>query len=314
MSPRCAALALALVLVSAAPAHTQQAAAADPAAAAREDLQRLLPLARERELAREPGVRPAEERLELWKMVLLIDPDHIEARMGYDRAREDLESARSAEQSAEQAVAEESQRREERLRLAESALYLGNFGRAETLVEELLAAEPDNPRALALRASVRSARSARAGQLRWWILAAVLTVLALVLVVLWIRWWRRRAAAAAEKGSAAVATPSAARLKVTEGVGRGRMVPVDRDVFRIGAAQGDSEDRANHLVLSDARHLLSRYHCEVLRARGRYTLLDSSTNGTSINGRRLKPGGHRRLRHGDEIVLAGVSRLVFLDG
>jgi pSer/pThr/pTyr-binding forkhead associated (FHA) protein len=101
-------------------------------------------------------------------------------------------------------------------------------------------------------------------------------------------------------------------VKVIDGVGRGRLAPVEKEVFRIGAADGERPDEKNDLVISDSAALVSRYHCTILRKGRDYFLLDSSLNGTRLNDQPLQRGEHQPLDDGDEIVLAGASRLKFL--
>jgi pSer/pThr/pTyr-binding forkhead associated (FHA) protein len=112
-------------------------------------------------------------------------------------------------------------------------------------------------------------------------------------------------------GAQGAAGPRAV-IKVVDGIGRGKLMPVEKDIFRIGAADGERPDEKNDLVISDSSALVSRYHCTVLRKGRDYFLLDSSLNGTKLNGRRLDRGEHHPLEDGDEFILADAARVKFL--
>merc|ERR1719373_1366159 len=65
------------------------------------------------------------------------------------------------------------------------------------------------------------------------------------------------------------------------------------------------KDKSNDVVIADA--IISRQHCvlELDPERGAVYILDCSTNGTFLNGRRLpsKTAGKVLLSHGDELLL-----------
>ena len=65
----------------------------------------------------------------------------------------------------------------------------------------------------------------------------------------------------------------------------------------------------NDLVISDAAAVVSRYHCTVVRRGDHLFLVDSSTNGTAVNGKWLQRGEQVQLGDGDEISISEVSRL-----
>ncbi|MEM9566372.1 MAG: FHA domain-containing protein [Actinomycetota bacterium] len=85
----------------------------------------------------------------------------------------------------------------------------------------------------------------------------------------------------------------------------GHVHPLDRDRTIIGR----HESNPLHLPLS----AISRAHAEIERTIHGYRIRDlGSRNGTYLNGDRID-GEARPLRDGDEIVLAGVETLRFLD-
>ena len=92
-----------------------------------------------------------------------------------------------------------------------------------------------------------------------------------------------------------------ARLVALAGPLCGEAFPIDGSEWVVG------RDPANRLSIPD--RLMSRRHCTVMFANGRYHLRDlGSSNGTFVNG---IPVGERVLEHGDRIR-AGDSVLMFL--
>jgi predicted component of type VI protein secretion system len=77
-----------------------------------------------------------------------------------------------------------------------------------------------------------------------------------------------------------------------------------------GAVIGRSADA--DWRLPDPRSLVSSRHCEVAHRDGVYVLVDTSTNGTFVNGRRL--AGPHRLANGDTIGIGDFEVAVLLDG
>lgn len=255
----------------------------------------------------------ATSRMDLWKMVLIIDPDDKEAELEYNRALGDVQMARSQEATQKQqqdaeakTQAQQAADRREKLALAERALYARDLNSAEQIVAGVLAQSPDDPRASSMAAAIRQAQDARRFTRRMLIAAGALAAVGVVILVL-----LRKLGGKPGSEKAGGAGPKAI-VKVIDGVGRGRLAPVEKEVFRIGAADGERADEKNDLVISDSASLVSRYHCTILRKGRDYFLLDSSLNGTRLNDEPLQRGEHQPLDDGDEIVLAGATRLKFL--
>lgn len=251
------------------------------------------------------------DRLDLWKMVTIIDPTDREAQVEYDRAQHDLDAARAQEATQAQqrsdsarAQATAAGERQRNIDAAQRNLADRKFDAADQNVGLVLAQSPDDPVALSLRDAIRQARDTRAFTRRMLIAAAVMLVLAVGIIVL-LKRLGPRAGAAGAGGPKAV-------VKVVDGVGRGKLMPLEKEIFRIGAADGERPDEKNDLVISDSASLVSRYHCTILRRGRDYFLLDSSLNGTRLNGRRLARGEHHLLDDGDEFILADASRVKFL--
>jgi hypothetical protein len=98
----------------------------------------------------------------------------------------------------------------------------------------------------------------------------------------------------------------AAWLRASEGPGAGTAYPVNGINIQIGAGSG------NQIALA-GDSTVSMNHATLTWERGDlYLLDDNSTNGTSINGRKIAPGVRVRLQPGDRI---GIGRQRFtLDG
>jgi hypothetical protein len=278
-----------------------------------EDKRRLTAQAREAE-AQPLSTASATTRMELWKMVVIIDPADRAAEMEYSRALQDLQAARGQEaaqlqkQDAEaKTQAQQAADRREKLALAERALYARDLNTAEQIVTGVLAQSPDDPRANSMAAAIRQANDARRFTRRMLLAAGALAAMGVGVLVL----LRKLGGKPGADGKPAAAGPRAI-VKVIDGVGRGRLMPIEKEVFRIGAADGERPDEKNDLVISDTRSTVSRYHCTILRKGRDYFLLDSSLNGTRLNERALQRGEHHPLEDGDEFVLAGASRVKFL--
>jgi PAS domain-containing protein len=295
-----------------APAAPAQPAAPTPEQIQAEEKARLLRDARARDFTRQVTAQNAEERLMAWGLVRAIDPSDGEALRGYDQARRDLEAAKKLEEAAKarEADAETQKQVRAQLREANAAFDAGELDRADRAVEDVLATSPDDPQALSLRAAVAEKR--RSKEFRRLLLSVGGFFGLSAAVIFWMAWRgiKERRARGKEEGSSSAAPK--ALLKVVDGVARGKLVPLQADVFRIGAAQGEGAGEQNDLVISDSGALVSRYHCAIIRKGKHYMLIDSSLNGTELNGAPLERGEHHVLADGDEFVLARAARVKFL--
>jgi hypothetical protein len=275
-----------------------------------QDRARLLHLAREASLIPAATVRDAEDRMERWKMVMLVDPAYLEARLGFEQAQKELDAARAREEAARtsrETLDRELTEKRDRLRMAERALYDRDLQGAEGILNDVLRQHPDDPRAASLMEMLRDARRAQQVRRRLIYGAAGLLALALLLSA-----WARRVYQKRKQEAPTAPERPRALIRIVDGVGRGKLVPITSDILRIGAADDAENGDANDIVVSDEGATVSRFHCAIVRKGRDYLLLDSSLNGTRLNGRRLARGEHHVLRHGDEFVLARSSRLKFL--
>nr|WP_240978927.1 FHA domain-containing protein [Longimicrobium terrae] len=296
-----------------APAAPAQPAAPTPEQIQAEEKARLLRDARARDFTRQVTAQNAEERLMAWGLVRAIDPADGEALRGYEQARRDLDAAKKLEEAnkAREADAETQKQVRAQLREANAAFDAGELDRADRAVEDVLATSPDDPQALSLRAAVAEKRRSREFRR---LLLSVGGFFGLSAAVIFWMAWRGIKERRSRKKEEAASTPAAPRalLKVVDGISRGRLVPLQADVFRIGAAQGEGAGEQNDLVISDSGAVVSRYHCSIIRKGKDYLLIDSSLNGTELNGTPLQRGEHHVLADGDEFILARAARVKFL--
>jgi hypothetical protein len=274
------------------------------------DKDRMAKQAREKSLTRDTTAQGAEERAELWKMVLIIDGSDTEARMGFDQAQKDIDAAHARDAAVQKTREDAVAAKRDKLRQAETALDAGDLKAADTQVDDVLSTSPDDPRALSLKATIADKRKSAETRKKMLILGAIILAVAVaggLLLMQLIRAKREH-----DKESRAAAAARKAILKVVDGIGRGKLIALDKDVFRIGAAMGTKPEEQNDLVLSDSDSAISRYHCSIIKKDGGFWLVDSSLNGTSLNEQKLDRGEDHNLEDGDEFVLADVTRIKFL--
>jgi FHA domain/Tetratricopeptide repeat len=252
------------------------------------------------------------ERIQRWLQVVFRDPQNQVAQQRLQQAQNDLQTARSRALEAGKADQQSTEVVRSHLGAARADINAKNWASAEQHLGAVLQQDPNHPEAKSLMAELQ--RSKRMDDLKRQALyiVPVLVILAagLVLVVRWGAKYREERQRKAEE----LAAKRAAVLQIVDGIGRGKLVTIDREkgVFKIGAAQGPGEDEKNDLVVSDSGALVSRFHCTLLRKEGDYYLVDASMNGTALNGKPVRRGEHYRLDDGDEITVAEVSRLKFL--
>jgi hypothetical protein len=255
------------------------------------------------------------QRIERWSMVLLLastgSPEAAAAQAGVAQARSDLQAARTAAFTS--GAVDDATRGifDAKLAAARDYLSVRDWALAEENLRYVLDRNPTYPPALSLAADLERRRGSR-DSLVLLLAAALVLVTAAGVGILIVRLGFRHRDAAATAGPVPAGSPGV-RLEVVEGVGRGKTVaiPADRPLFRIGASAEPRGADRNDLVISDRDAMVSRFHCHLVRGGADYYLVDASTNGTFLNGKRLNRGEHRRLESGDEIVLADASRFVF---
>lgn len=253
----------------------------------------------------------ADERLTCWEAATGAAPADFRALEGRQKAQRDL---KDQEKSAISQAQTKSTRDSIEFLLARSReeLARGSMDAADRYALDVLAKDLSNQRALDLREKISTARALQANKrLALSVIAAVTAFIAgVVIFVRWIRTIKPKGEESSRSGTP-VAQSSRVTLRVVDGVGRGRMYTVEGDTYRIGAAESERIEEKNDLILSDSNGYISRFHCALLRRKKRWTIVDSSLHGTWVNDRQIERGAHVPLRDGDEIVIAGISRLTF---
>jgi hypothetical protein len=256
-----------------------------------------------------------------------VDPPNIRvrcweaARMGAPtdpRVVDGMLDAQRALDTAEKTATTQAQTKASRdsietfLARAQTELSRGSLDQADSWVTDILAKDGGNSRALRLRSQISSARVLQSRKEQLKVLAGVIAVLAVGVGFIAKKLFAKRAEAKESTDTAAAPQQRKVALKIVDGVGRGRMYTIESDVFRIGAAESEKKEEKNDLILSDSLGLVSRFHCALLRRDKKWILVDSSLNGTLLNDKPLPRGEPSAVRDGDEITIAGVSRLTFL--
>jgi pSer/pThr/pTyr-binding forkhead associated (FHA) protein len=100
-------------------------------------------------------------------------------------------------------------------------------------------------------------------------------------------------------------------VEIVSGMDNGRRYNLDHEVVRIGAVAQDGSER-NDIVVRDMERMVSRFHCEIHQAKGKFYLIDcNSANGTRIDKKTVPPEEPQRLRSGARVDLAGTVTLRF---
>ena len=275
-------------------------------------LKNLIDQALQADASPDTSVAHIRERMMRWNTVLVQDPTNPVAPSALAQARDDLKAsndralaAGTADKSTRDVIAQ-------RLNQAEIDIRAKNWAMAEQSLRFVLDQDSSNLRARSLMPELEKGRRLDDLKRQAMYIIPILVVLAagLVLVVKFGAKYREDRQKKAEE----VAAKRSAVLQIVDGVGRGKLVTIDKEkpIFKIGAAMGGGDADKNDLVVSDSATQVSRFHCTLIRKDGDYYLVDSSMNGTFVNGDLVKRGDHHRLDDGDEISIADISRLKFL--
>jgi len=287
----------------------------DPAAAQRQaEKDTLLDYGRRLDSHQPQTTTSAKERLDFWeglKLSGLIEPEvfqrYQQALRDYDQLRKQ-DSVRRVSDSSTAAM-------NGRIERVTRALQVRDLDAAQTTVDEMLAANPNDQRALVFKDRITALQKARRFKILLVGLGAALLVLGAAAAAFAGKVLKKEKggdAKADAKGGGAAGPRHKALIKVIDGVGRGKLYALEGDVLRIGAAQSDRPEEHNDIIISDSAAAVSRFHCSIIRRGKDYFLVDSSLNGTDVNDEPLDRGEHHRLNDGDEFTLAAVSRLKFL--
>jgi hypothetical protein len=290
-----------------------EAAAAQAALAAQQKAERDSMIAEGRRLDGEvpQTAETAKYRLNYWEGLKLSGVSSVEVAQRYGKALQDFDTFQRQD-SVKRASDASAKAANAKMEQATRALQSRDLAGAEASVNEILAGDPTNQRALLLRDQIVRAQKARQFMKTMMILAVAAIALAVLVAVFAKKIFKKGDGAA----SAPAATPAGGGrktlIKVVDGIGRGKLMPIEGDIFRIGAAASDKPEEHNDLILSDGDAVVSRYHCSIIKRGKDFFIVDSSLNGTSLNDKPLERGEHRKLRDGDNVTIADVARLKFL--
>ena len=243
------------------------------------------------------GSSDPQQQKDLYEQVMRLDPANPNAMAGFREAQGKLQEKANAD--AQVVKGEDTQRANEEqanasLVKAQSAFLGGHLSEASGALSVAERLMPGNPVARELRSRIGAAQSQRSRLLMLGSGVGVLSLLAAL--SLWLR--RRR-------------LQRFPVLEVTSGIDAGRSFRIDKDQTRIGAVPQDGGQK-NDIVVRDVEHAVSRFHCEIVRRNGQLYVQDlTSSNGTRVDGERLKPGSAALLRRGTRIEMAGTVELRF---
>lgn len=92
-------------------------------------------------------------------------------------------------------------------------------------------------------------------------------------------------------------------LEMVEGAACGTRYAMDKDAVLVGSAAKDGNTPID-IVIPDSAQIIAPLHCELHRNGEDWTIIDSSTHGTWVNGQRIPFGRPVLLRKGSVIQLA----------
>ncbi len=238
-----------------------------------------------------------QQQQNLYGQVISLDPSNPNAMQGYKEAQAKLQQQQSAA-AASVANQQTAQSREEQTNTAlvgaQSAFLAGHLSEASNSLSIAERLSPNNALVHDLRSRINVAQSLRT---RLWFLGGGVGLVAFIsALALWLR--RRKQ----QKYPA---------LEVVSGLDAGKVYRIDKDQVRLGAVPQDGGQK-NDIVVRDVEHAISRFHCELIKRGGQVYVQDlNSSNGTRLNGERLKPGTPELLRKGSRIQLAETVELRF---
>jgi len=168
------------------------------------------------------------------------------------------------------------------LKQAETALGGRQLVDAKRLVDEVLKRDPGNKDAAFLNGIVNTQlRTVSLQRVATWTVLGTVAAGALVAAFVWFRKAKR-----------------VSSLEMIEGPQPGDVFRLEKETTVLGALEKEAD-----WPIVDLSRRVSRRHCEITRSKGRYFLIDVSTNGTSVNGRPVTSGEPLLLRRGDLIEL-----------
>lgn len=256
-----------------------------------------------------PTLQGIRDRSDCWKRIQLEGLGSALVDERYQAAVRAYDSVVQAD-SLKRAVVAREARVDQELLAVQQSITARDLDAAMGTVSGILSIQPQNPRAQAFKERILALRQAQQLRVAVYVASGLVLLVALILVLsAWIVALRQSRANRVEREKAALRK---AMVKITDGIGRGKMYTIEGALFRIGSALSDRPEEKNDLVLSDDTAYVSRYHCVILRKDGNFYLIDSSLNGTYLNEDMVDRGEPYLIEDGDELSVAGMARLKFL--
>ncbi len=230
------------------------------------------------------------QQLQLYKNILSVDPNNVNAAQGYREAQQKIDQANAQQQKAaadqaqrSQAEATKSAKLEESMQKGEAAFLAGDLASAASWLAMARQIAPSDPRVGSLGSRVDSAMQARE-RIRYLLFGGGILVLLGGVGGLFLMRGKKDP-----------------YLEVVDGLEKGRRYNVDREVIHIGAVAQDGGSK-NDIVLRDPERLISRFHCEIHSKNGKLFLVDlNSSNGTFLDKKKISPGRPIRIKRGSRI-------------
>jgi hypothetical protein len=237
------------------------------------------------------------EQMKLCDQLIQSDPSRVPSQICVD-AKQRVEHGTEQHQKDERDLANEAElgkRKQhegtQKFEEAKQAFHAKDFAKAALLLAAAERLIPGDPRLRVLRTGLDGERQAR-DRLRYLMGGGGLLALGGGLAL----FFRTRG-------------KKYPYLEVEDGIEKGKRFGLDQAVIHIGAVPQDGGER-NEVVVRDPDRMISRFHCEIHNQNGNLLLVDcNSSNGTSVDGRRLKPGQPTRLKNGSRVSLAGTCAL-----
>lgn len=239
-----------------------------------------------------------QKQVNLNKEILELDPSNIVALQNFKEAKGKIEAAAAQQQKqseekskqVEQQTSKEAQA-SDALTKGEAAIVAGDLMAARSYLSTADRLMPGNPRVQQLRSQIDNKFSF--GQRVRWLAtgAGALAVFAAIGL-----WWRSRG-------------QKIPYLEVIDGLDKGKRFDLTQDVIHIGAVPQDGGAK-NEVVVRDVERMVSRFHCEIHNQKGKFYLVDcNSSNGTSLDGKRVAAGKPIRLKNGSTVLLGRACAL-----
>jgi hypothetical protein len=238
-------------------------------------------------------------QLELYKEILQLDPNDVLARQRKEKIEDDIRKRKLEDESRRLTAASGAARQDlvrRRIADAEQAILDARATKSRASLDHAKKelddarrdAQPGDPDIARLDAQIAQIEHDWwVGQVELWTLLGLIILTPIVALVFYLLKKERM-------------------LEIVHGPQAGDRFKLqkDKELVSIGALGVD-------WVIADPLRKISRHHCDVVRAKRRYFLVDQSSNGTLVNGQLVERGQPILLKRGDRIGLSDEVTVVF---